>query len=52
MITTVSAVESVILALCNDLDHSVHRNAHWRETAEEDLWVELVGCILGSQVSW
>jgi N-glycosylase/DNA lyase len=45
-----SKIESAICELCRILEQENKQMPHWTHRSEDDLWRELVACILGSRV--
>lgn len=45
-----SAIQNAIRAVCSALDEKFHQPPSWAGLTEDDLWRELVACILGSRV--
>ncbi len=43
-------LEKTIQEVCHLLEKRNHRISHWQSICEDDLWRELVACILGSRV--
>lgn len=44
------AIENAIREVCFALDENAHQSPSWESSTEDDLWRELVACILGSRV--
>ena len=44
------AIENAIRDVCSDLDEKNHQSPTWSRMNEDDLWRELVACVLGSRV--
>ncbi|MFQ6060114.1 MAG: hypothetical protein ACE5KV_02310 [Thermoplasmata archaeon] len=49
---SIEDAERVILDLCREMEETLLPTNVWKEMTEQDLWMELVSCILGSQVSY
>ena len=47
---SLSAIENAIREVCFALDENDHQLPSWPRMTEDDLWRELVACILGSRV--
>jgi len=47
---SLSVIENAIREVCLVLEEKSHQYPSWKEMTEDDLWRELVGCILGSRV--
>lgn len=44
------AIENAIREVCSALDEKDHQSPSWARMNEDDLWRELVACVLGSRV--
>ncbi|MCK5602274.1 hypothetical protein KAR91_10405 [Candidatus Pacearchaeota archaeon] len=49
---TFNRAEEIILDIVEELEQSYNHPVCWRKMREQDIWTELIACILGSQVSY
>jgi len=46
----IERIENAVIKLCNKIDSEGKKKVTWQDYSEEQLWSELVSCILGSRV--
>jgi N-glycosylase/DNA lyase len=49
---TIDRIENTIMKVCDFVDSQKNANCSWKNFSEEQLWIELVSCILGSRVRY
>ena len=49
---TIDRIENTIMKVCDFVDSQKKPNFDWKDFSEEQLWIELVSCILGSRVHY
>lgn len=49
---SISSAEEVVLQISKEIEDYSYPMMSWKDLTEQQLWIELVSCILGSQVSF
>lgn len=49
---SISSAEEVVLQISKEIEDYSYPTMNWRDLTEQQIWMELVSCILGSQVSY
>jgi N-glycosylase/DNA lyase len=51
-LVNVGEIENAVLSVCRHIENRYENRINWHEFSEEQLWFELVSCILGSRVNY
>src|SRR3990172_8760421 len=49
---SISSAEEVVLQISKEIEDYSYPTMNWKDLTEQQIWMELVSCILGSQVSF